>query len=165
MADTPTLTVRRGTLQDIDVLVSGNTAMARETEELSLDLATLRAGVGAVLRGQADGHYYLAEDQQGIAGQLMITREWSDWRNAWVWWIQSVYVWPASRRRGVYAALYQRVLQDGALAGAAGVRLYVDERNSKAQQVYASLGMDGDHYRVFEHMLVELAAQPTDQDS
>lgn len=146
---------RRGTSADEDVLVEGNLAMAQETEGLALCPDTLRAGVRRALSGEAGAHYVLI-DHPGTGqpvGQLMVTREWSDWRAAWVWWIQSVYVWPDARRQGVYGALYAHVLSTAREAGAAGVRLYVDERNKPAQAVYSALGMNGDHYRVFEFML------------
>jgi len=82
----------------------------------------------------------------------MVTQEWSDWRDAWVWWIQSVYVWPKARRQSAYRRLYQHVLAEAEAAGAAGIRLYVDKRNQRAQQTYQNLGMNGDHYQVFEKM-------------
>ena len=148
--------VRLATAADRDVLVAGNLAMARETEGMLLDADTLRAEVGAVLDGRAPGHYRLLVDAAGaVAAQLLITYEWSDWRAATVWWIQSVYVWPAYRRRGAYRALYASVLEDARAAGAAGVRLYVDARNAAAMDTYAALGMDGGHYRVFEAMFAE----------
>ena len=152
----PPRLVRLGVLSDLDVLVAGNAAMARETEGLALHEDTLRAGVRAVLAAQADGFYLLCCRGALVEGQLMVSREWSDWRNAWVWWIQSVYVWPAHRRQGVYADLYADVQARAQAAGAAGLRLYVDARNEAAQATYAALGMDGGHYRVFEHMRVTL---------
>lgn len=158
------LPVRAGVPDDLDLIVRGNLAMARETEGLALDPDTLRRGVARVLSGPADAFYRVAERDGRVAGQLMVTREWSDWRCGWVWWIQSVYVWPDHRRKGVYAALYRRILEEARAAGVAGVRLYVDERNRRAAGVYARLGMDGEHYRVFEQMLVELPlAGPTDE--
>ncbi len=154
--------VRTAGPEDLDRIVEGNRAMAQETEGLALDPDTLRAGVAAGLEGEVDARYLLAIRDGDVAGQLMLTREWSDWRNGQVWWIQSVYVWPAFRRQGVYRALYAAVLERAAAAGAVGVRLYVDERNTRARQTYAALGMDGQHYRVFEQMLVDLplAEQP-----
>jgi GNAT superfamily N-acetyltransferase len=87
-------------------------------------------------------------------GQVMVTREWSDWRNRHVWWIQSVYVWPEARKKGVWRALYARVLAEARAAGAGVVRLYVDQRNTDAATVYRKLGMDGGHYQVFEQVIV-----------
>jgi len=159
MPDPISVVVCRARREDLATLVAGNTAMARETEGLTLDPATLQAGVSAVLTQDVDGHYYVAEVDGQEAGQLMITREWSDWRCAWVWWIQSVYVWPAFRRHGVYRALYEQVLHDAHEAGAGGIRLYVDSRNTRAQQVYSRLGMNGEHYRVFERVPLDPAAE------
>jgi GNAT superfamily N-acetyltransferase len=90
-----------------------------------------------------------------VAGQLLITHEWSDWRNCMVWWVQSVYVAQAMRRRGVLKALYNYVRGEAQAAGIGGLRLYVDNTNARAQAAYAALGMNGDHYRVFEDMFSE----------
>jgi GNAT superfamily N-acetyltransferase len=150
------LRVRAGQTGDEDLLVEGNLAMALETEDLALDPAVLRAGVRSVLQGQRAARYFLAEDADGaVCGQLMITTEWSDWRNAEVWWIQSVYVWPDHRRQGVYRALASHVEQEARSAGARGLRLYVDQRNTPAQAVYRAMGMNGDHYQLFERMFDE----------
>ena len=146
------LTVRLAKPGDQPRIVEANLAMAAETEGLSLDRATLARGVEAVLRGEVPGRYYVAERAGEIVGQLMVTFEWSDWRCAQVWWIQSVYVWPASRGGGVYRGLYEQIRRAAGAEGAAGLRLYVDTRNTRAQAVYAALGMDGGHYRVFEQM-------------
>lgn len=145
---------RPATDVDADTLVAGNLAMALETEDLALDPVVLRAGVLRALGGDVGAAYFLVDDPTTGAplGQLMVTREWSDWRNREVWWIQSVYVWPEARKTGVYSALYARVCADAAAAGAGGVRLYVDTRNTRAQEVYRRLGMNGEHYRVFEAM-------------
>jgi ribosomal protein S18 acetylase RimI-like enzyme len=144
--------VRPARLDDLDALVAFNRAMAAETEGLELDPGTLREGVLAVLEGRAPALYRVIEDDGGVAGQLMVTFEWSDWRARQVWWVQSVYVAPRARRRGLYRRLYAAVMAEAEAAGAAGVRLYVDARNAAAQEVYRRLGMDGDHYRVFERM-------------
>lgn len=128
-------------------------AMARETEEVALDRAILTRGVDAVFADPALGRYYVAEADGNVIGSLLITYEWSDWRNGMVWWIQSVYVVPEHRGRGVYAGLYAHVRalveRDPSIRG---IRLYVDNRNVAAQKVYARLGMEGEHYRVFEWM-------------
>lgn len=146
--------VRRARPEDRARLVEGNLAMALETENLKLSSPTLEAGVAAVLADPGRGTYWVLEAEEIIA-QLMITQEWSDWRNAWVWWIQSVYVWPQARRQSAYRRLYQQVLAEAKAAGAAGIRLYVDKRNQRAQQTYQNLGMNGDHYQVFEKMFGE----------
>jgi GNAT superfamily N-acetyltransferase len=151
------LTVRPAVHADLDVLVAGNADMAAETEQLQLDLPTLRLGIGAVLDGRVPGRYWVAEHDGRVVGQLLITYEWSDWRNRQVWWIQSVHVARDARRLGVFRALYARIREEAPAAGAGGLRLYVDESNARAQAVYASLGMNGGHYRVFEDMFAEPA--------
>ncbi|HJL40122.1 MAG TPA: GNAT family N-acetyltransferase [Myxococcales bacterium LLY-WYZ-16_1] len=145
--------VRTATGADGTALVEGNQAMARETEGVELDPQTLRAGVEAVFQDPHKGRYYVAERDGAVVGQLLVTWEWSDWRNRWVWWIQSVYVWPAFRQQGVYRSLYRHVDAEARLAGAAGIRLYVEVDNVRAQAVYRRLGMDGEHYRLFEAMV------------
>jgi GNAT superfamily N-acetyltransferase len=147
--------VRPATDADLDTLVAGNLALAEETERVRLDRSTLSEGVKAVLERRAPGQYWAAELDGRVVGQLLITFEWSDWRNRMVWWIQSVYVWPEARRRGVFRALYDRVRQEARAAGAGGLRLYVDTTNAHAQRTYAALRMNGDHYRVFEDMFSE----------
>jgi ribosomal protein S18 acetylase RimI-like enzyme len=144
--------IRQASEQDLDALVEGNLELARETEGLALDPATLRAGVGAVLAGRVPGRYFVLEAAGRVVAQLMITFEWSDWRNRQVWWIQSVYVWPQARQQGAYRRLYAAVKAEAEAAGAGGIRLYVDATNTRAQAVYAALGMNGEHYRVFEAM-------------
>jgi GNAT superfamily N-acetyltransferase len=146
--------IRPASLDDLDTIVANNLAMALETEDLALSPALLRRGVEAVLAGRVDAFYRLAQESDAgpVIGQLMITREWSDWRNAYVWWIQSVYVPPEARGRGGFKALYEHVRREAAAAGAAGLRLYVDLRNARARTVYERLGMRGDHYQVFEAM-------------
>ena len=144
--------IRLATLADHEAIVQGNIAMAQETEDLTLDPAIVRPGVQAVLSGQRVGQYYVGLDGDRVVSQLMITFEWSDWRNADVWWIQSVYVVPDHRRRGWYRRLYAYVQAQARAEGAAGLRLYVDKRNTPAQAVYTRLGMNGEHYATFEAM-------------
>lgn len=146
------ITVRAATRTDVPLLVANNLAMAWETEELRLDESVLRAGVERVFSGDVGARYWLACDGDTVVGQLMVTTEWSDWRNAWVWWIQSVYTLPSGRGQGVYRALYEHVCAEGRAQQVGGVRLYVDTRNTNAQSVYTKLGMEGEHYRVFEAM-------------
>jgi ribosomal protein S18 acetylase RimI-like enzyme len=143
-------TVRAAVPADLDVLVAFNAAMALETEGKRLDPARLRAGVEAALGDPQRGHYLVAEHGGRVAGALLITREWSDWRNGWFWWIQSVYVAPEARRAGIYRALHAEVLRQAAAAGAVGVRLYVDRGNERAQRTYEQLGMQTSHYVFYE---------------
>jgi GNAT superfamily N-acetyltransferase len=147
--------VRPATHADLDALVAGNLALAEETERVLLNRSTLSDGVKGVLDRRAPGQYWAAELDGRVVGQLLITFEWSDWRNRMIWWIQSVYVWPDARRRGVFGALYARIREEARAAGACGLRLYVDTTNTQGQRVYAALGMNGDHYRVFEDMFSE----------
>lgn len=144
---------RRARPDEADVIVDFQIAMALETEDLTLDRETCSRGVRAVFENPALGEYFVAEGEDGVVASTLITHEWSDWRNGLVWWIQSVYVAPGGRRQGIYAGLYA-YLQ--ALANEnpqiCGIRLYVDLRNSSAQEVYTRLGMNGEHYRLFEWM-------------
>jgi GNAT superfamily N-acetyltransferase len=148
-------TVRAAGIDDLETLVTGNLALADETERLRLDADTLRHGILALLESRAPGRYWVAELEGRVIGQLLITYEWSDWRNRMVWWIQSVYVAPEARSRGVLRTLYDAARREALAAGAGGLRLYVDTTNERAQAVYAALGMNGGHYRVFEDMFVE----------
>ena len=147
----PEIKVRRAITTDLETLVRFNSAMALETEAKTLDLAMLRAGVLAALENEALGFYFLAEIEGRAAGQLLITTEWSDWRNAYFWWIQSVYTDPEFRREGVYRALERQIREEAlALGNVCGVRLYVDKANYAAQQVYVKLGMSPSHYDLYE---------------
>lgn len=145
------LTLRRAAPADAAVLVEYNQCLARETEGRSLDGPVVAAGVAAVLADPGRGLYFVAERDGRVVGQLMVTTEWSDWRNGWLWWIQSVYVHPEARRQGVFRALYQHVhAQARAEPGVVGLRLYVEEENLDAQQTYLRLGMDRTGYLVLE---------------
>jgi GNAT superfamily N-acetyltransferase len=147
--------VRAATRADLEALVAGNLALADESEHVRLDADTLRAGILALLESRAPGRYWVAELDGRTAGQLLVTFEWSDWRNRMVWWIQSVYVVRDARGRGVLRALYDVARREAVAAGAGGLRLYVDTTNARAIAVYTALGMNGDHYRVFEDMFAE----------
>ena len=147
--------VRAAVAGDLEALVAGNLALADESERVRLDADTLRAGIRALLESRAPGRYWVAELDGRCVGQLLITFEWSDWRNRMVWWIQSVYVVPDARGRGVFRMLYDVARREAQAAGAGGLRLYVDTTNTRAQAVYTALGMNGDHYRVFEDMFAE----------
>jgi GNAT superfamily N-acetyltransferase len=144
---------REGLPSDAAAIINFQIAMARETEDFDLVRDITTKGVHAVFANPAYGRYFVAEAEGRVIASLMITYEWSDWRNGMVWWIQSVYVVPDFRRRGVYAGLYEHVkAMVEAEPSIRGIRLYVDNRNKPAQEVYARLGMEGEHYRVFEWM-------------
>ena len=142
--------VRPARPEERDLIVRFNRAMARETEGRDLEEATIVSGVEALLADPAKGRYFLAERHAEVAGQLMVTPEWSDWRNGTVWWIQSVYVAPAHRRRGVYRKLHEHVREAGRAEGVVGLRLYVDRNNLTAQTTYGVLGMSESRYIMYE---------------
>ena len=142
---------RDATRADSQAIIVFQCAMARETEDMELDASICSRGVAGVFEDPSRGRYFVAESDGQIVASLLITPEWSDWRNGVVWWIQSVYVDPGFRGQGVYAGLYAFVKQS-ADASVRGIRLYVDRRNTRAQEVYRRLGMDGEHYLVFEWM-------------
>ena len=138
---------------DAATIVDFQLAMARETEEVALDRDVVTRGVAAVFDDRSRGRYFVAEKEGGVVASLLITYEWNDWRNGVVWWIQSVYVRPEMRKQRIYAGLYEHVKRiASADRSARGIRLYVDRRNTLAQDVYRRVGMDGDHYIVFEWM-------------
>ena len=131
-----------------------NVELARESENLSLDPARVRAGVEALLRDPAKGTYFVAEAGGAVVGQLLITREWSDWCNGDYWWLQSVYVRSDCRRRGIFQALFQHVLARAQERGdVAAIRLYVEKNNGPALKTYDRLGLKETHYRVLERLV------------
>jgi GNAT superfamily N-acetyltransferase len=147
------ITYRDARPTDAPAIVDFQIAMAQETEDFALNRAICTRGVEAVFADPSHGRYFVADDDRKLVASLMITLEWSDWRNGTVWWIQSVYVRPEYRRRGIYAGLYQHVKEiAGRDANVRGIRLYVDRRNTSAQEVYRRMGMNGEHYQVFEWM-------------
>lgn len=135
--------IRDGHPDDAPTLVEFNARMALETEDKTLDRARLTRGVARLLADPALGRYFVAEDQDGaLLGQLMITTEWSDWRDGHFWWIQSVFVREDVRGRGIYTALHQHVVTAARRASnVVGIRLYVEPHNARAQRTYARLGM------------------------
>jgi GNAT superfamily N-acetyltransferase len=155
--------IRCAEAADAGLLARWARAMAMETEHRQLDAATVDAGVAAGLDDPLKARYFIAMQDAPVAGRetigsavgtLMLTREWSDWRNGDWWWIQSVYVAPEHRRQGVFAALYRHVEQLArATPGVIGLRLYVERDNARAQSTYAALGMDDAGYRIFEALL------------
>ncbi len=158
MAIDVNLTVRDASADDLETLAGYACAMAWETEHKRLDPDTVRRGIATVMAEPARGRYFVVERAGSVVGTLMLTYEWSDWRCGDWWWIQSVYVDPAARRHGVFRALYAhaRALA-AATPGVCGLRLYVERDNVRAQQTYASLGMQDAAYRVYEDGLPWLA--------
>lgn len=144
------ISIRKATPQDAPVIISFQQAMAWETEKLTLDPDTLNAGVNAVFNNLTCGQYWVAEDDGIVIASLLITYEWSDWRNTNVWWFQSVYVLPAWRRKGIFKGMYARIKAEAEKQGVAGLRLYVETNNYTAQQTYEAMGMQSRHYKMFE---------------
>ena len=142
--------LREARLDDVEVLAEFNIELARETEGVQLDPKVIRAGVKAVLEDPAKGMYFVVERGGTVVGALMVTYEWSDWRNARFLWIQSVYVAPEFRHQGVFKTLYNHVQQLGSRDGYCGVRLYAHLHNDRAINSYRNLGMRHYDYLVFE---------------
>lgn len=147
------IAIRSATLADLPSLCAWNAAMARETEGHALDPAVLERGVRVVFDEPQRGFYLVAECNGAAAGGLLVTREWSDWHAVDYWWIQSVYVEPSARRRGMFRALHAEVVRRARAEGAASLRLYVDADNHRAQQTYATLGMRQSRYAMYEQVL------------
>jgi ribosomal protein S18 acetylase RimI-like enzyme len=145
------LNIRRATRRDAGALIAFNSAIALETEGKVLLPKVIGAGVRALLRRPDSGFYTVAELGGEVVAALMITKEWSDWRNGDFWWIQSVYVRPELRRQGIYSRMYRHVQALAAKDRAVcGFRLYVERHNRRAQATYRAAGMARTHYLVFE---------------
>ena len=153
MTTTSDIAIRRAENSDIDTIAEFQCRLAEESEGMTLDIETVRKGVGGVVNNPMRGHYWLAEADGETIACLMILNEWSDWRNAAVWWIHSLYVVSHWRRRGVLRAMYEHlqgiVKTDDSLCG---LRLYVEKDNHVAMSAYENLGMDGGHYKLYEWM-------------
>jgi len=146
------ITIRKATPEDADVIVDFQQKMARETEHMTLVHEIINKGVNAVFTDSTRGQYWVAEDNGKVVASLLITYEWSDWRNSNVWWLQSVYVLPAFRRTGIFRSMYQYIKDEAYKCGVAGLRLYVETNNSRAQKTYETLGMKSEHYTMYEWM-------------
>ncbi len=147
--------VRDARLDDLATIVDFNTRLARETEDKVLDSATLESGVRTALDSPDRLRYWIAAlaDSGQVVGQAAITREWSDWRNGWIWWFQSVYVAPEARGQGVFRMLHAAIRAEAVAAlDVVGLRLYVEHSNDRAQQTYRALGMAPGGYHVFEEI-------------
>lgn len=147
------MNIRKATLKDIPVLVDFQQKLASESEGIRLDEGKIGNGLKALLEDPGKGMYYIVENGDEPVACHLITFEWSDWRNGMVWWLQSVYVAESYRSKGVFRMMYEnikRIIQ--ADEGIVGLRLYVDKSNQRAMKVYAAMGMNGDHYTVYEWM-------------
>lgn len=156
---TRNLLVRPAELADLDRLIDFSLAMALETEGRALERSRLRQGILGILTEPTRGFFRVAEragrDAAQVVGQMMVTYEWSDWRNATFWWIQSVYVTPECRRQGVYRAMHDAIRREArATPGVCGIRLYVEGTNRTAQQAYRRAGMQMSSYQVYEEDFV-----------
>lgn len=148
------MNIRIAGQEDAAALVAFNQAMALETEGKHLDPLKIGPGVEAVFGDGTKGFYVVAEEEGTIAGGLMVTFEWSDWRNAWFWWIQSVYILPEYRGKSIYSRLYDFVKEKALVRGnVCGFRLYVEKENAHAQRVYEKLGMESTYYLMYEEKI------------
>ncbi len=152
--DQTLISIRYATLKDVPLIAAFNCAMALETEDKKLDQQQVEQGAIGMIADKARGFYLVAEYNGEVKACLMLTYEWSDWRNADFWWIQSVFVTPDARRQGLFKALYQQVKKLALCKSACGLRLYVEKVNSRAQHTYQSLGMSECKYLMFEESLV-----------
>jgi GNAT superfamily N-acetyltransferase len=146
------LIIRKAEIKDAEVIAEFNKKAARETEDMNLNFDVALGGTKAVINDPYKGFYLIAEiPETGIIGQLMVTFEWSDWRNKYFWWIQSVYVHKKYRKQKVFSRLHKQVIEMAkSIQNVCGVRLYVVKDNSTAKQVYEALDMQKTHYDIFE---------------
>ena len=147
------LTITQGKASDIDAIVRFQADMAMESEGTMLDMDRLTLGVSSAINDEQKGIYLVARANDTPIGSLMLTREWSDWNNQWYWWIQSVYVIPEYRKKGVYKAMYATLKDMAQENGVSHIRLYADRTNLSVQQVYQRLGMRESHYLMFEETI------------
>lgn len=146
------MTIRKAAPEDAIIISDFQQKMAWETEKMTLEPEIINKGVNAVFHDPSHGQYWVAEENGKVVASLLITYEWSDWRNSNVWWFQSVYVLPDWRRKGIFRSMYLNIKSEADKVGVAGLRLYVETNNSRAQQTYVALGMQEEHYRMYEWM-------------
>jgi GNAT superfamily N-acetyltransferase len=144
--------IRKAVISDAQAIIDFQQKMAWETEQMVLIPEIITKGVNAVFDNPARGQYWVAEEEGNVVTSLLITFEWSDWRNANVWWLQSVYVLPSFRRTGIFRSMYLHIKKEADKLGVAGLRLYVESNNSRAQKTYEALGMKSEHYTMYEWM-------------
>jgi GNAT superfamily N-acetyltransferase len=144
------ITIRKADKSDSEKIISFQLSMAMETEGLALDALTVNRGVNAVFESPERGKYYVAEVNEEVVASLLLTFEWSDWRNCDVWWFQSVYVIPSFRRLGIFRQMYEYVKNEAEKKNIAGLRLYVESNNEQARKTYEAMGMSSQHYTMYE---------------
>lgn len=144
------IVIRKGVPADASAIIDFQKKMAWETERMTLADKLITKGVEAVFEEPSRGQYYVAEADGKVIASLLITYEWSDWRNSNVWWFQSVYVLPQFRRQGIFRSMYEFIKNEAEKQDVAGLRLYVETNNSTAQMTYEYLGMRSEHYRMYE---------------
>jgi len=150
------ITVRQASVSDSHNIAQFNVKMAWETEEKKLDKEIISTGVESLFQKPEYGFYMVAEADGEVVASLMITKEWSDWRNGLFWWIQSVYVKPEFRRQGIYRSMYETILKLATNhTDVCGCRLYVEKENTRAQKTYKALGMSETHYKMYEEVFSE----------
>jgi GNAT superfamily N-acetyltransferase len=146
--------IRKANQSDAPSIADFQLKMAWETEHMTLDSAIVIKGVKAVFEDPSRGQYYVAEATGRVIASLLITFEWSDWRNCNVWWFQSVYVVPELRRQGIFRSMYAHIRDIAEKQGIAGLRLYVETKNERARKTYEALGMSSEHYSFYEWMRI-----------
>lgn len=146
------LTIRKAAQADAPSIIDFQLKMAWETERIKLVPETVTKGVNAVFLDPSKGQYFVAESDGILIASLLITNEWSDWRNKNVWWFQSVYVVPEFRRQGIFRKMYTYIREQADKNGIAGLRLYVETKNERAKKTYEALGMSSEHYSFYEWM-------------
>jgi GNAT superfamily N-acetyltransferase len=144
------ISIRQAIVADAQAIIDFQQKMAWETEQMTLENEIVTKGVYAVFDKPARGQYWVAEENNKVVASLLITYEWSDWRNADVWWFQSVYVLPDWRRKGIFRSMYGHIKNESDRMGVAGLRLYVETNNKRAQETYQTLGMHSEHYLMYE---------------
>lgn len=146
--------IKKASIEHIETIANFQVRMALETENLSLDRERVGVGVEKFFKEPARGFYLVAVAENKMVGCVLVQREWSDWRNRDVWWLHSVYVLPAFRKKGIFKRFFAHIERLATASGIAAVRLYVEKTNKTAQQVYKNLGMTNQHYELFEKMLI-----------
>ena len=147
------ITIRLAQLQDLDHLVGFNQSLAQEIRAKEVDLKLLKLGIQAVLNDPARGFYTVVEKENCLIAAALITFEWSDWNNRWVWWLQDVYVEPNARQQGIFRRLYAHLKTQAQAANVCRLCLYVYEGNTTAQEAYRKLGMAPSQSLLFDELL------------